>query len=127
MRLLAPLVAVFLSGCVYDSAGASRSTALSGYQSAIRWNHFDQAMAFQNGVTRPPRATDRMRNSIRVTRYDVLEQREDRGGQSLHQTVRIRYHHLGESTDRDIIDEQDWRFDENLGRWVIDTPLPRFQ
>jgi len=125
-RVLATAVCLLLAGCAHDSALVSRTETLRAYQSAVRWSHFDDAAAFQNGVTRPPRATDRLRN-IRVTGYDVVSEREDKGRLRLHQTVSIHYHHIGESVEKDIIDEQDWHYDEARRRWVIDTPLPRFE
>ncbi|MFO1419320.1 MAG: hypothetical protein U1E83_11730 [Methylotetracoccus sp.] len=132
MRLLMSLAATLVfAACVHEpgrsGSSPSRNDTLRAYQNAIRWNHFDEAAAFQNGVTRPSRATDRMRESIRVRRYDVIRAREDTRAMTLHQTVNIRYHHIGESVEKDIVDEQDWHFDPERGVWVLDTGLPRFE
>jgi len=103
-----------------------RTESLSAYQSAVRWGDFNQAAAFHDGVSPPRRATDRLRD-VRVTGYNVVSQREDNARQTLHQTVEIRYHYLGQPTEKMVVDEQDWHYDAQRGDWVIDTPLPSFE
>ena len=103
-----------------------RAETVGAYRSAIRWSHFEQAAAFQNGVAPPRRATDKLRD-VRVIGYDVVREREDKQRGTLHQTVTIRYHHLGDRVEKTIVDEQDWHYDEERGDWVVDSALPSFE
>lgn len=103
-----------------------RAETVGAYRSAIRWSHFEQAAAFQNGVAPPRRATDKLRD-VRVTGYDVVREREDKQRGTLHQTVTIRYYHLGDRVEKTAIDEQDWHYDDERGNWVIDSALPPFE
>lgn len=113
------------AACAHDSGLMQRTGTLNAYRSAIRWNDFEQASAFQNGVAAPRRASDKLRE-VRVTEYDVVSQRENRERQTLHQSVSIRYHHLGDSNEKTLVDEQDWHYDAARDNWVLDTGLPRF-
>jgi hypothetical protein len=117
---------MLITACAHDTGLMQRTKTLNAYRSSIRWNDFEQASAFQNGVTAPRRASDKLRD-VRVTRYDVLSQREDRERQTVHQSVSIRYHHIGDRDEKAIIDEQDWHYDPGRDQWVLDTGLPRFE
>jgi len=126
-RVLAVAGGLLLAaGCAQDSVLLRQAGRLQAYQSAVRWGHFDQAAAFQDGVSPPRRATDRLRD-IRVTDYEITRRREAEDRLSLHQTVAIRYYHLGDGVEKTLIDEQDWRYDPERDDWVVDTALPDFE
>ena len=126
LRILAQAACLMLAACAHDSALMRKTETLRAYQSAVRWGDFNQAAAFHDGVSPPRRATDRLRD-VRVTGYDVVSQREDKTRQTLHQTVKIRYHYIGDPVEKTTIDEQDWHYDQQRGDWVIDTALPTFE
>ena len=125
-RLLVMAAGLLIAACAQDSALLKRADRLRAYQSAVRWGHFDQAAAFQDGVSPPRRATDKLRD-IRVTDYEITRRREAQDRQSLQQTVTIRYYHIGEGVERTLIDEQDWRYDAARDDWVVDAAVPPFE
>lgn len=123
--ILVVTACLLMAACAHDAGLLQRTGTLNAYRSAIRWNDFEQASAFQNGVTAPRRASDKLRD-VRVTGYDVVSQREDRERQTMHQSVSIRYHHLGDRNEKTLVDEQDWHYDNARDKWVLDTGLPHF-
>ena len=122
-RLLAVLAV--MSACAHDLALMKRDETLHAYGAAVRWASFDAATRFQAPqVIRRPLA-DNLRD-VKVSGYRVISQTTDKERMTLIQTVELRYYREGRLVEQTVHDEQMWHYDEDAGKWVIDTPLPRF-
>jgi hypothetical protein len=119
-------VCLVFSACAHDMGQMKKDEALNAYRTAIRWSAFEQACAQQSGQTGADKVSEELRD-VHVTGYDVVAAQENRESQSLHQRVAIRYYRDGDVVERTVIDEQNWRYDEDKGQWVLDSPLPRFK
>jgi hypothetical protein len=118
--------ALLLAACAHDLGLMKKEETLNAYRTAIRWSSFEHAATFQNGAAPASRLSEKFRD-IRVTGYDPVAEREDKERLTLHQTVEIRYYHPGDVVERMTLDEQDWHYDADRGKWVIDSPLPHFE
>jgi len=45
----------------------------------------------------------------------------------LEQTVEIRYFNEQVGVEKTITDHQVWRYDEDIGKWMLETDLPAFR
>lgn len=127
MRLtLLSLLAALLTACAHDFALMKKDETLHGYRAAIRWSEFEKVQGFQSDMARrhsivPPY------NQVRVTSYNVLSQSSDKNSMVLRQRVEIRYYFATELSERSVIDEEVWRYDDEQEKWLLDSPLPRFK
>ena len=119
-------VCLVLSACAHDMGQMRKDEALNTYRTAIRWSAFDQARGQQSGQAGGDKVSEEVRD-IHVTGYEVVSTREDHDTQLLHQRVAIRYYRDGDVVERTLIDDQRWRYDEDQGQWVLESPLPRFK
>jgi hypothetical protein len=119
-------VCLVLSACAHDMGQMKKDEALNAYRTAIRWGAFELARAQQSGQAQGHKVSDEL-SDVHVTGYDVVSSQQARDTESLHQRVAIRYYRDGDVVERTVMDDQSWRYDEEKGQWVIDSPLPRFK
>jgi hypothetical protein len=99
---------------------------LNGYGGAIRWGLFKRAMEYSAGPSIP--APDwRALQNVKVTSYQPIFRDTFPSGKIVLQTVEIRYVRADDIVERTLTDEQRWRYDEEKGRWLLETGLPRFR
>jgi hypothetical protein len=94
----------------------------------VRWSQWDAAYAFlareyleENPVTRLD--IDRL-NLFRVSNYTIRSATPVNDDNGLLQVVEIRLFHKSQAVERVIIDQQDWRYDEDTQRWMLHSGLP---
>jgi len=100
--------------------------ALNGYGSAIRWGVFQKAWDFQADKQKPAPDFKALKN-IKVTAYDTVFRSVQDEGKTVLQTVEIRYIDNRNLVERDLTDEQRWRFDIEKSRWVLESDFPAFR
>lgn len=111
-----------------NSAEKSLSEALKQYETIIRWSQWDAAADFvspeymaDNPITRLD--MDRLR-LFRVTAYTVRSTGIYDEGKTARQSVEIRMFNKNKGVERTIVDDQEWRYDEEKLRWYLHSGLP---
>jgi hypothetical protein len=102
--------------------------SLITYGKALRWGEYEEAALYRlprDG--RPVRSVNRDDfKDIRVTSYQVFEQRFNRAQTEAGVTMSISYYHEDTGTARTITDQQTWWYEPNQKRWFLDGDLPEF-
>lgn len=122
------LTAFMLAGCPSNQAEKSRGEAFKQYETIIRWSQWDAAADFiapeylaEHPISRLD--MDRLR-LFRVTAYTVRSTGVYDEGMTARQVVEIRMFNANQAVERTIIDEQEWRYHENVKRWLLHSGLP---
>jgi hypothetical protein len=121
-------VAFGLSACIPSQLEKSRSEAFRQYEIIVRWSQWDAAADFispeflaENPISRLE--LDRLR-LFKVSQYTIRSVNVLDEGMTATQVVEIKMFNSTQGTERSIIDEQLWRFDESSQRWRLHSPLP---
>ena len=129
-RLLAVLLALALvaAACSSNQVEKSRSEALKQYETIIRWSQWDAAADFiapeylaEHPITRLE--MDRLR-LFRVTAYTIRSTGVYDEGMTVRQVVEIKMFNTKQGVERSIIDNQEWRYNEERQRWLLHSGLP---
>lgn len=122
------LTVVLLSACTTPKKDKDLDTTLSGYEKVIRWAEWDAAYAFlapdylsENPVTRLDMERLRL---FKVSNYTIRSATPINDGNGLLQTVEIRMFNRNRATEQVVIDQQEWRYEEDSERWLLHTGLP---
>ena len=122
------LTAFMLAGCPSNQADKSRGETFKQYETIIRWSQWDAAADFiapeylaEHPISRLD--MDRLR-LFRVTAYTVRSTGIYDEGMTARQVVEIRMFNANQAVERTIIDEQEWRYHENVKRWLLHSGLP---
>ncbi len=126
--LLLSLALFTLAACETNPVKKSRGEAFKQYETIIRWSQWDAAADFisldyqaEHPITRLE--MDRLR-LFRVTQYNLRAANVFDEGKSASQTVEIKLFNSNQGVERTIIDEQEWRWDEDRERWLLHSGLP---
>jgi len=122
------LAVLMLAACTSSPVEKSKSEALKQYETIIRWSQWDAAANFisleyqeEHPITRLE--MDRLR-LFRVTAYTVRSTASFDEGLTVRQTVEIKMFNTAQAVERAVIDEQEWRYNEELKRWMLHSGLP---
>jgi hypothetical protein len=117
-----------LAACTPNPAEKSLGEAFKQYETIIRWSQWDAAADFiapeylqEDPITRLD--MDRLR-LFRVTAYTVRSTGVYDEGMTARQTVEIRMFNTRQAVERTIIDQQEWRYHEDVKRWLLHSGLP---
>jgi hypothetical protein len=126
--LLFALVVAALAACVPNQLEESRGEAFKQYETIVRWSQWDAAADFiapeylaEHPITRLE--MDRLR-LFRVTAYTVRSTGVFDEGLTARQVVEIKLFNANQAVERTIIDEQEWRYHEDVERWLLHSGLP---
>ena len=126
--LMLILTAFMLAGCPSNQADKSRGETFKQYETIIRWSQWDAAADFiapeylaEHPISRLD--MDRLR-LFRVTAYTVRSTGVYDEGMTARQVVEIKMFNANQAVERTIIDEQEWRYHENVKRWLLHSGLP---
>jgi hypothetical protein len=121
-------IAILLSGCPQTKEDNDLSETLLQYETIVRWAQWDAAVDFiapeyqqKHPITRLE--LDRLR-LFKVTQYIVRSSAPVEAGKSMVQSVEIRMFNKNQATERTIIDEQLWKYNETTERWKLHSGLP---
>jgi hypothetical protein len=127
----AALLGLVLTGCASMESKErieSLDRSLITYGKALRWGEYEEAALYRlprDG--RPVKSVNRDDfKDIRVTSYQVFEQRFNRTQTEARVTMSISYYHEDTGTARTITDQQTWWYEPNQKRWFLDGDLPEF-
>ena len=129
MQIAALLAAaILLAGCPSNQVEKSRSETFKQYETIIRWSQWDAAADFlapeylaENPITRL--YMDRLR-LFRVTAYTLRSTAILDDGMTARQVVEIKMFNANQAVERTIIDDQEWRYHEDVKRWLLHSGLP---
>jgi len=127
-KLLFVLVVAAVAACVPNPVDKSRGEAFKQYETIVRWSQWDAAADFiapeymaEHPITRLE--MDRLR-LFRVTAYTVRSTGVFDEGLTARQVVEIKLFNANQAVERTIIDEQEWRYHEDVERWLLHSGLP---
>ncbi len=128
MGILLFLAVITLATCSTNQVDKNRGEAFKQYETIIRWSQWDAAADFisaeyqeENPITRLE--LDRLR-LFKVTAYTVRSTGVFDEGMTARQTVEIKLFNKSQAVERIIIDEQEWRYNEETERWKLHSGLP---
>lgn len=126
-KLLFILLCLITGGCGPNKKLQLLDQTLEDYRTTIRWGLSERLEAFQNRHENAAPATDPFQE-IRVTSYKPIKRTfvEGKEGDTVHQTVEIRYYHDQSGVEKTLIDKQLWHYDEKKERWRLQSDLPHF-
>ena len=126
--LLFSLAILVLAACSTNQVDKSRGEAFKQYETIIRWSQWDAAADFispdyqtEHPITRLE--MDRLR-LFKVTSYTLRSAGVYDEGMTAQQVVEIKMFNTTKGVERTIIDEQEWRYDEERKRWLLHSGLP---
>jgi hypothetical protein len=122
------LAVLTLVACTTNPVEKSKGETLDQYETIIRWSQWDAAANFispeyqaEHPITRLE--LDRLR-LFRVTAYTLRATTVEDEGMTVRQTVEIKMFNTAQAVERSVIDEQEWRYNEELKRWMLHSGLP---
>jgi hypothetical protein len=122
------LCAFALAACTTPKKQKDLDSTLLAYEKIVRWAEWDSAYSFldpdyleEQPVTRLD--MDRLR-LFKVSDYTIRSATPINDGNGLLQTVEIRMFNKQQATERVILDQQEWQFDEESERWLLQSGLP---
>ena len=130
IRIVALLLALTLTACTevqHQSENRALDLTLNAYANAIRWGDIQQALPFIEPDTlkaHPLSELDLQRyKQVRFVSY-TEQPPVPAGPHEVRQVVKIALLNVNTQTEREIIDNQLWRYDEKTKHWHIVTGLP---
>lgn len=125
---LLALAAMLVAACTSNPVDKSRGETFKQYETIVRWSQWDAAADFiapeylvEHPITRLQ--MDRLR-LFRVTAYTVRSTGIFDEGLTARQVVEIKLFNAHQAVERSIIDEQEWRWHEDVKRWLLHSGLP---
>jgi hypothetical protein len=122
------LAVLVLASCSSNQVDKSRGEAFKQYETIIRWSQWDAAADFiapeyleEHPISRLD--MDRLR-LFKVTSYTVRSAAVFDEGMTARQEVEIKLFNANQAVERTIIDQQEWRYNEEAKRWLLHSGLP---
>jgi len=126
--LLSLAVIVAASSCTPNQVNQERGEAFKQYETIVRWSQWDAAADFispeyqiEHPITRLE--LDRLR-LFKVTAYTVRSTGVFDEGMTARQSVEIKMYNKTQGVERTIVDDQEWRYNEEVKRWLLHSGLP---
>jgi hypothetical protein len=121
-------ITALLTACPKTKEENDLSETLLRYDTIVRWAQWDAAVDFvaqeyldEHPITRLD--LDRLR-LFKVTQYSVRSAIPVDEGNGLIQIVEIKMFNKHQARERIVIDEQNWKYNEELERWQLHSGLP---
>jgi hypothetical protein len=131
LRLIpSTMLFVLCAGCstmTTQSESRALGTTLVAYANAVRWGDFEQALAFVDKET----LKEHPLSSVDMERYKQMKVAAyterppvPAGLHEVRQIVQISLININTQTERSIVDNQLWRYDEKSKHWHLISGLP---
>ncbi len=125
--LVVSLSALVVIGCASLGRERLMLETLDGYRQAVRWGNFEDALAYVDPEfikVRPYTALDMERYAqVSISAYREGDPVVGPDGK-LRQNIGISLFNRHTQVERNLIDRQVWRYDEEAERWWLETGLP---
>lgn len=126
--LVVVLAAMLLAGCATKTRSDALMTTLKAYGSTLRWGDFQSAAQFIDPAIRAAHPLTSLQlaryQQVRVSEYDDGPGPVPVGDFEVRQTAQISLINIHTQSERSIVDQQTWRYDENAKRWWLISGLP---
>lgn len=126
--IMLSLAVIVAAACTPNQVKQERGEAFKQYETIVRWSQWDAAADFisveyqeEHPITRLE--LDRLR-LFKVTAYTVRSTGVFDEGMTARQTVEIKMYNKTRGLERTIVDEQEWRYNEEIKRWMLHSGLP---
>ncbi len=126
--MLLSLAVITLAACSTNQVNKDLGEAFKQYETIVRWSQWDAAANFisaeyqkEHPITRLE--LDRLR-LFKVTAYTVRSTGLFDDGMTARQSVDIKMFNKNQGIERTIVDEQEWRYNEEIKRWQLHSGLP---
>lgn len=124
------LFVVLLSGCAYLETN-SRLQQLDdlqrGYARAITWSDLVSAYSATRAAQHSLRPEASAWQDIKVTAYEPASQKAGDDGKTIRRVVQIRYVHTTQMVEHKLTVEEEWKYSEDVKRWVLESGFPQFK
>ena len=121
-------ITALLTACPKTKEENDLSETLLRYDTIVRWAQWDAAVDFvaqeyldEHPITRLE--LERLR-LFKVTQYSVRSAIPFDEGNGLIQIVEIKMFNKHQARESIVIDEQEWKYNEELERWQLHSGLP---
>ncbi len=127
--LLIILTILALAACASSQQKKEREQTIERWEAAVRWSQqYDVLLDYIHPewlAENPVTMLDINRlNQFRVTEYRVRQVVTDPDELGFQRVVQIRLYHVHTQRERVIDHREVWRYDEDLGRWLLHSGLP---
>lgn len=127
-RLLLFAAILLVAGCASHTKETALDQTLNAYASAIRWGNIPSALQYVNPdvlKTSPPSELQMARyQHVRVSGYDTNGP-QPVSETEVHQRVVIGLINVHTQTQRDVIDNQVWKYNPETEHWWLESGLPK--
>ena len=126
--ILLLLAVIGLAACSTNQVDKNRGEAFKQYETIVRWSQWDAAVDFISGEYQKEHPITRLEMDrlrlFKVTAYTVRSTGVFDDGMTARQTVEIKMFNKNRAVERTIIDQQEWRYNEQIERWQLHSGLP---
>ena len=126
--MLLALTLLALAACTANQVEKSRGETFKQYETIIRWSQWDAAADFISPEYQKEHPSTRLEMDrlrlFRVTAYTLRSAGVYDEGMTARQVVEIRMFNTAQAVEKSIIDEQEWRYNEEVERWLLHSGLP---
>jgi hypothetical protein len=126
--ILLSLAVIAVAACTPNQVKQERGEAFKQYETIVRWSQWDAAADFispeyqiEHPISRLE--LDRLR-LFKVTAYTVRSTGVFDEGMTARQSVEIKMYNKTQGVERTIVDDQEWRYNEEVKRWMLHSGLP---
>ena len=121
-------LAALLAACIPSKKEKDLDSRLLQYEQMIRWSQWDGAASFiapeyleENPISNLDMERLRL---FRVSNYTIRSASPLGDGSEFTQVVQISMFNRHQAVERQIIDQQLWRWDEETEAWMLHSGLP---
>jgi len=125
-------IALLFTGCETIKQKDMQDTlskVLHNYELTTRWGKLTQIYSFLTPELAAQAKIQENLDNIRVTSYEVVQRPASitsNSDEEVMQSVHIRYIYSDLQVEKDLVDHQQWRYNEDKREWRRNNPIPRF-
>ncbi len=104
------------------------SKVLHSYELTARWGKLEQIYSFLLPELAKEAKIQEDINNIRVTHYEVVKRPASvaENNEVMMQNVHIRYIYIDRQVEKEMVDNQEWTYDDDRREWRRSNPIPIF-
>ncbi len=104
------------------------SKVLHSYELTARWGKLEQIYSFLLPELAKEAKIQEDINNIRVTHYEVVKRPASvaDNNEVMMQNVHIRYIYIDRQVEKEMVDNQEWTYDDDRREWRRSNPIPIF-
>ena len=128
-RIITVIALVVLAvACGANPSQREREQAMDRWEVLVRWGEFEALVDFMHPewLAENPISEDDLERlqQFRVTRYRVRQVLAEPDGQAVERVARLHLYETTTARERVIDHREIWRYDDDIGRWLLHSGLP---